>query len=55
MPKPKISFAQRYKKDDITQGKKSVMDNVNRAKIIFVHEIGKMDNGDEYLIYKVVL
>lgn len=56
MPKPKkLKFAKKYKKDEITQGKKSVMDNVKRSKIVFVYELGKLDNGDEYLIYKVVL
>lgn len=53
--KPKKIFCQKYKPDSITQGKASVIENVNKANQIFVLEIAKFDNGDEYVIYKVRL
>jgi len=55
MSRPKITYSQKYPKDQVTQGKDSVMDNVKRSKQIFVLEASKLSNGDEYLIYKVLL
>jgi hypothetical protein len=55
MTKPKLKFAEKYKKDSVAQGKESVLENIKKASVIYVHELGKMDNGDEYLIYKVVI
>lgn len=53
--KTKIVMREQYKPDMVTQGKPSVMENIKKAKQVFVHELGKYNNGDEYLIYKVLL
>jgi len=52
--KPKIIFQQTMKKN-VVQGKEAVKQNIKNAQRIEVLKMGKYDNGDEFLIYKVVI